>query len=145
MLYFYYLVVIILSQGFSLMRYDIKFYEDKKGNCPFLAFISELSQKGDKRSKNLVNALFLKFKQLEQNGTMTGMPDFRHIENSKYNLWEIRVKHVTGYYRILCCPWKGKYVILNHFVKKGRKTPAKEIKKAERWMDDFISRQRKGK
>jgi phage-related protein len=127
------------------MHYDIKFYEDKSGDCPFLTFISKLRQKGDKRSKNLVNTIFIKLKQLQLNGTMDGMPDFEHIKGSKYPLWQIRIKHVTGNHRIFCCPWNEQYVILNHFIKKERKTPKKEIRKAERWMDDFIKREKRGK
>lgn len=69
------------------MHYDIRFYEDKSGNCPFLAFISVLKQKGDKRSRNLVKTIFIKLKQLEQNGTIDGIPNFKHIKGSKYPLW----------------------------------------------------------
>ncbi|HHY30345.1 MAG TPA: hypothetical protein GX520_06615 [Syntrophaceticus sp.] len=112
--------------------HDIIFYEDKNGHCPFLAFTGELTQKNDQRSRTLAKSIFLKLTQLKQNGTMDGMPNFEYIQDSKYPLWQIRIKHVTGTYRVFFCPWEGKYVILNHFIKKSKKTPKKEIRKAER-------------
>lgn len=86
--------------------HDIIFYEDKNGHCPFLAFTGELTQKNDQRSRTLAKSIFLKLTQLKQNGTMDGMPNFEYIQDSKYPLWQIRIKHVTGTYRVFFCPWE---------------------------------------
>lgn len=125
-----------------MKKFDLLFYEDSKGYCPMLDFAKTLKQQGDKKSQNLANSIFRKLDRLRECGTMDGMPDFEKIENKKHKRWQIRVKHVTGIYRIFVCPWGGKsYVILNCFLKKSVKTPPNQIKLAENLMDDFIKRQ----
>ena len=48
-------------------------------------------------------------------------------------IWEIRVKHSSNAYRILCFFDGGKLIVLeNGFRKKTQKTPKSEIEKAER-------------
>jgi phage-related protein len=66
-----------------------------------------------------------------------GMPDIRHINTAKNNLWEIRVKFWEGYLRIFIClhPLRtNTYIVLNYFIKKDEKTPKSEIEKADRIM-----------
>ncbi len=56
----------------------------------------------------------------------------KHIENST-GLYEIRVESGSNIYRVFSFFDKGKLIILiNGFQKKTRKTPKKEIEKAER-------------
>ena len=54
-------------------------------------------------------------------------------------LYAIRIEFESNIYRIFCCFDKGKLVVLfNAFQKKSQKTPAKEIKKALRIMQEYF-------
>jgi phage-related protein len=125
-------------------KYNYIFYEDANGYSNTFAFLEQLQNKalnGDKTSKVLINSIYRKFRQLRYNGTRDGMPDFEFFAGRKYSLWQIRIKHTTGYYRFFICLWKkDTYVILNYFTKKQNKTPETEIERAERLMTDFIER-----
>lgn len=58
----------------------------------------------------------------------------------KHGLYEVRVEFTGNIYRIFCCFDKGSLVILlNGFQKKTQKTPAKEIKLAERLMKEYFN------
>ena len=68
---------------------------------------------------------------------------FKNIEGVK-GLFEIRVEYESNIYRIFCCFDKGNLVVLfNGFQKKTQKTPAKELKKAERIMDEYFIEQKR--
>ena len=63
---------------------------------------------------------------------------FKSIEVVK-GLFEIRVEYESNIYRTFCCFDKGNLVILfNGFQKKTLKTPTKELKKAERIMEEIL-------
>lgn len=116
-------------------QFKVVFYTDNKGNCPFLDYYKKLKkekEKGIKESRVLFNAISIRFRHLREIGTRKGMPDFRYIKGSKYSIWEIRIKHKNGYFRIFIYRHNDKYIILNYFWKKGKKTPAQEIRKAEK-------------
>jgi len=127
--------------------YTYEFYEDKNGQSPTYGFLESLKEKivtrNDKQCRSLLNSIYIRLKRLEENGTRDGMPDFEFIDSKKHKLWQIRIKHATGLYRLfICqCPWqKSNYVILNYFVKDESKTPKREIDLAERLIDDYITR-----
>lgn len=121
-----------------MKKFDLKFYEDSRGNSPLYDFVKNLKQKGDKQSINLANSIFRKLDRLRECGTMDGMPDF---EKMNHRIWQIRVKHVNGIYRIFICLLDSKtYIILNYFLKKSGKTPPKQIQHTERLMDDYLKR-----
>jgi len=55
-------------------------------------------------------------------------------------LYEIRIEYQSNIYRIFCCFDKGKLVVqLNGFQKKTQKTPANEIEKAEKLMNEYFN------
>jgi phage-related protein len=63
---------------------------------------------------------------------------FKHIENSD-GLYEIRVEFGGNIYRVFSFFDKGKLVILiNGFQKKTRKTPKREIEKAEKLKKQYF-------
>ena len=70
-------------------------------------------------------------RSLSVHGTRVGEPVVKYISS---DLWELRpLAH-----RIFFFYWKeNKFVLLHHFVKKTNKTPLKEIKQAQRNMEDF--------
>jgi phage-related protein len=56
-----------------------------------------------------------------------------------HGLYEIRVNYQSNTFRIFCCFDEGKLVVLfNAFQKKDKKTPRKEIDKAERLMHEYF-------
>lgn len=66
---------------------------------------------------------------------------FKSIEAVK-GLFEIRVEYESNIYRIFCCFDKGNLVVLfNGFHKKTQKTPAKELHKAEKIMEEYFNEQ----
>lgn len=63
----------------------------------------------------------------------------KHIEGVS-GLYEIRIEYSGNIYRVFCCFDEGSLVILfNGFQKKTQKTPAKEIDKAERLMNEYFN------
>ena len=55
-------------------------------------------------------------------------------------LYEIRVEESGNIYRIFCCFDEGNLVVLfNAFQKKTQKTPANEIEKAKRIMNEYFN------
>lgn len=63
----------------------------------------------------------------------------KHIEGVS-GLYEIRIEYSGNIYRVFCCFDEGSLVILfNGFQKKTQKTPAKDIDKAERLMNEYFN------
>lgn len=66
----------------------------------------------------------------------------KSIEGVK-GLFEIRVEYESNIYRIFCCFDKGNLVVLfNGIQKKSQKTPAKELKRAEKIMEAYFNGQK---
>ena len=64
---------------------------------------------------------------------------FRTIETVD-GLFEIRIEITSNIYRIFCCFDKGNLVVLFHgFQKKSQKTPADQIARAERLMQEYFN------
>ena len=62
----------------------------------------------------------------------------KNIEGVK-GLYEIRIEYSSNIYRIFCCFDKGELVVLfNGFQKKKQKTPAVEIDRAKRLMNEYF-------
>lgn len=124
-------------------NYAYEYYERPDGSSPSYDFIKSLAARSgkDKQCKTLLNALIMRLTKLEFNGTRSGMPDFEHIGGKRHNLWQIRIKHATGYYRFFICQCPSKrnlFIILNYFRKDTDDTPSAEIKRAEKLMDEYI-------
>ena len=71
---------------------------------------------------------------------------FDHLTGTK-GLFEIRVESESNIFKIFCCFDEGNLVILfNAFQKKSQRTPAEEIKLAEKLQKEyFIQKVRKAK
>jgi phage-related protein len=62
----------------------------------------------------------------------------KHIEGQK-GLYEIRIESGNDIFRIFCCFYKGKIIVLfNGFQKKSQKTPKKEIEFALKLMNEYF-------
>ena len=79
------------------------------------------------------------FVRLGDHGKIWNEQKFKHLEESN-QIFEFKAD--SG--RILCFFFYGRRVILTHgFLKKGRKTPKREIERAENIKTDFERRMRK--
>lgn len=63
----------------------------------------------------------------------------KHVESTE-GLYEIRIKVGSDIYSVFCCFDEGKIVILfNGFQKKSQKTPKKEIDKALKLKQEYLT------
>ena len=114
--------------------YKVHFYKDKNGKEPVFEYIQELIRKNDKNSRVKVNKINDYIEILRRFGTMAGEPYIKHLDGE---IWEL----IPLSDRILFVAWHNdSYVLPHHFVKKTRKTPSREIKKAIREFMDLTER-----
>lgn len=109
----------------------IYFYKDKNGNRPAADYIARLAGNKDKDSRIKLNKIRDYIKILSEYGTQAGEPFVKHLDGQ---IWELRPLKD----RILFVGWTdGGYILLHQFVKKTRKTPAREIEKAKRELSEI--------
>lgn len=118
------------------MEYKIIFYEKENHETPTLDFLEALRIKAQK-SKNAriqYKQAVLYIELLKKNGTF--LPDniTKHIEE---NIWELRPGNNRIFYFF---HEQETFVLLHTFMKKSNKTPKREILKAKRKRDDYLSR-----
>lgn len=89
----------------------------------------------DEKVKNKIDEVLFMITIIERIPTKF----FKSIEGVK-GLFEIRIEFESNIYRIFCCFDKGSLVVLfNGFQKKARRTPSKEIAKAEKIMQEYFN------
>jgi len=75
-------------------------------------------------------------KILSEYGTRAGEPYVKHIAG---DIWELRPRQDRSFFFY----WvDNNFIMLHHFVKKTNKTPKREIRQAERNMNDYIERKK---
>jgi len=116
--------------------FEVHFYEDKQGRQPIKEFLITLRDKAQnsKDARIQYHKILAYIRSLEEYGTRVGEPTVKHIGG---DIWELRpLAH-----RLFFFHWQdNKFILLHHFVKKTNKTPPKEIKQAQRKMEDFKER-----
>lgn len=113
--------------------YNIIFYKDKDGQEPLREYLEKLRKEPTKDNRIKLNKITEYMRVLKQYGTRAGEPYCKHIEK---NLWELR----PSTERIFFFFWiNDTFVLLNHFTKKTQKTPKKEIEKALKMIEDYLS------
>ncbi|GMB02273.1 type II toxin-antitoxin system RelE/ParE family toxin [Pelosinus sp. IPA-1] len=117
--------------------YEIIFYEDAHGNSPVDELISKLDQKAEKNNKDAriqLKQIMYQIDVLENVGTRCSSEYVKYIRN---DIWELR----PGDNRILLFGWKNnKIVLLHSFRKTTNETPRRQIERAEREIQDWVSR-----
>ena len=114
--------------------FEVIFYRDKKGKEPVRDYILSLFEKDTKDNRIKREKILDYIDELEEKGTRAGIPFVKHLEGK---IWELRPLRD----RILFFAYiDNKIVLLSHFQKKTQKTPKREIKKAEKLMNDYIAR-----
>ncbi|MFC1979424.1 type II toxin-antitoxin system RelE/ParE family toxin [Chloroflexota bacterium] len=95
------------------MAWKVEFYSDNQGNIPVQDFIFHQSAK--------VQAKFIHFIDvLSDFGLSLGQPYIKKLRDS--DVWELRIRHSSNYYRVLYFATSGqRFVLLHVFLKKERK------------------------
>jgi len=108
-------------------EYKVKFYQDDRGNIPIIEYLEKIGKK--EKAKILKYIEFLKM-----NDGYLDEPYSKHI---KGKIRELRVDFSKNKHRIFYFTFIKKTIILLHaFLKKTKKTPIKEIKKAKIHLED---------
>lgn len=117
---------VVLGNSIS-MNWQIKHYQNARGNYPVLDFIRTLDKKTQSKSFKAID-------MLEAYGPFIKSP---HMKKLLPNLYELRIKSSVAI-RIFYSPKQATYYILHAFKKKSQATPAKELKIAVDRMKELI-------
>lgn len=117
--------------------FEIEFYEDKNGYSEVGEWLDEIDEKAltSKHYRVRLKKFSEYLQLLKEYGTRIGYPAVRHIEGTEF--WELRPTNDRVMFAHLV---DNHFLLLNHFVKKTKKTPPKEIEKAKRMLKDYLER-----
>ncbi len=117
------------------MGRTVDFYKTAGGKCPVKDFFDSLPGK-------VVEKITWTLKLVED---LEQVPStyFTKLADSE-EIWECKVACESNSYRLFCFFAGNSLIVLTHgFVKKTRKAPRAEIKKAERYRRDFLTNREK--
>ena len=121
-------------------KYEIAFYQTRDGECQVWDFLEGLRIKAstnkDARIQHKQASLYIEL--LSLNGTNMNENITTHLEE---DIWELRPGNNRVFYFFV---QKDTFVLLHQFRKKSQKTPRREIEKAKRERDDYLSRKENG-
>ena len=121
--------------------YTVEFYETQNGECQIWDFLEGLRIKAvsNKDARIQHKQVSLCIELLQQNGTHMNENITKQLEDG---IWELR----PGNNRVFYFFFKNDtFVLLHQFRKKSQKTPKREIEKAKRERNDYLSRKENGK
>lgn len=116
--------------------YEIIFYKDKNGCSSVLEYIETLKEKRftSKDAKIKFKKVSTYIDMLSESGLEIGEPYIKHLDDE---IWELRPLRD----RILFAYWdNNNFILLHQFMKKTKKTPSREIKKAKSNLEDYRRR-----
>ena len=114
--------------------YEILIYEDNQGRSEIKEYIQSLKNKKSKEDRIKFNKIIAYIRILKQNGLSIGEPYIKHIQNNIWELRPLRDRILFAYFD------NNKFILLTVFMKETRKTPRNEIKKAEKYLKEYIKR-----
>ena len=115
----------------TLVSFEIEIYEKDNGDNPFEEFMESLSLKLKAKTLRDIDLL-------EQFGNELREPYTKHLQDE---IFELRTIVGTDISRLLFFFYYKKKIVITHgFVKRKRKTPKKEIKKAISYREDWLRR-----
>jgi phage-related protein len=108
---------------------EVTFYQTDSGNSPITKFI-------DSQPLRDQAAIIAILEGIEENGFAAKGAQFRQLSGK---LWEIKIRAPSGGYRFLYVTLeKLSLLILHAFKKKTQKTPPKELKVAQKRLQEFL-------
>lgn len=119
-------------------KYTIKFWQDDNGYSESQDYIWHLKLKSGKSkdARIKLKKILEYLEMLKTHGTEVGLPYIDHIEGED-NLYELRPLRDRFFFFY---KQDNDYIVLNHFVKATRKTPKREIDKANRLKQNYNER-----
>lgn len=116
--------------------FNIDFYRDSRGYCSIESFLDSLQEKAvrDKNSRIQWKQLTQYIQFLSDHGTQLGPNITKHLVE---DIWELRPGDNRILFFFFC---NNTFVLLHQFRKKTQKTPSREIERAKKERDDWISR-----
>ena len=117
------------------MGKNVRFYQTEDGKTPVKDFLDSLPGKVAQK----VLWVLMVAEELD----VLHATYFKKLVGTD-DIWECRVQFSSNDYRILCFHVGGSVLVLTHgFMKKTRKTPSKEIDRAETCKADYLRRHRR--
>ena len=114
------------------VKWEIEFYQDSQGNIPVQDLICQQPAKVEAK-------IYRHIDLLQDFGLSLGQPYVEKLAGSE--VWELKIRHSSNYYRILYFASSGRrFVLLHAFLKKTDKTPKNEIAIANDRMLDYRAR-----
>ena len=116
--------------------YKVLFYEKANGESELLDFLEDLQKRSEtnKDARIQFKQISLYIQLLQDKGNLLPENMSKHLEE---DIWELR----PGNNRVLYFFFEEEtFVLLHQFRKKSQKTPRREIEKAKRERDDYLSR-----
>ena len=111
--------------------WDVEYYKKENGDCPVLEFLLGLDKKQRAKADRQIELL-------AEEGIYLREPYAKHFSGP---LWELRVRFASDIQRIFYfAPDGNRFVLLHGFIKTTQKTPAREIKKAQAYYNDYQRR-----
>lgn len=112
--------------------FEVEFYKDEKGFSGAFDFIKNLENR--RLQAKVVGSLEV----LAEKGSALREPYSKHLDDG---IFELRRKVASDIVRLLYFFNEGKLIVVtNGFIKKTRKTPAKEIALAKKRRRDYLMR-----
>ena len=114
--------------------FEIIIYEDEYGHSEFEKYLNELAQEKEtnKDSRINYNKIIAYLDLLSEMGTRMGSPFTKHIKEEIWELRPLKNRILYAYYK------DNSFVILHHFIKDTKKTPKREIEKAQSNYHKFV-------
>ncbi len=110
----------------------VKFYTTPDGKCPVVDFLDSLTAKEAQKVTWVLQLL-----EEQDNIPKTY---FKKLVDTE-EIWEVRAQSGNNIFRLLGFFDGNSWVVLTHgFQKKTQKTPANEIRKAEKLRRDYLAR-----
>ena len=108
--------------------YQIVFYKDEKGRSEVEEYIKELRTKKENNKDNRIKyeKIDIYLNLLTKYGLKLGEPYIKHLEKELWELRSLKDRIILAHLE------KNRIILLTHFIKNTRKTPRREIKRAER-------------
>ena len=108
--------------------YQIVFYKDEKGRSEVEEYIQELRTKEHNNKDNRIKyeKIDIYLNLLTKYGLRLGEPYIKHLEKELWELRPLKDRIILSHLE------ENKIILLTHFIKNTRKTPRREIKRAER-------------
>lgn len=124
----------------SETKFEVTFYESSNGESPVWNFLEglRLKMESSKDARIQFKQVNMYIELLAQNGTNLNENITKHLEE---DIWELRPGNNRVFY---FCVQNNTFVLLHQFRKKSQKTPRREIDKAKRERDDYLSRKENG-